>query len=148
MLSVLSPNGSRSLRKPAGGFYTAQEAFSCLTQGWYTQRRRAAIAVNAANPLRIVSAKKSKKNPSRPSVGDGVIRIQREVKGRKGKTVTTLSGFDIDQHEIKKLAAQLKSRCGTGGSAKDGVIVIQGDHREIVLAELKKAGYQAKLAGG
>jgi translation initiation factor 1 len=83
-----------------------------------------------------------------PIASDGVIRIQREVKGRNGKTVTTLSGFSADQNEIKKLAAQLKSRCGTGGSVKDGVIVIQGDHRETLLAVLKKSGYQAKLAGG
>jgi translation initiation factor 1 len=79
---------------------------------------------------------------------DGIIRVQREVKGRKGKTVTTVSGFQITADELKNLAAQLKRRCGTGGSVKDGIIIIQGDHRDGLLSELKKQGYPAKLAGG
>ena len=79
---------------------------------------------------------------------DGVIRIRREVKGRGGKTVTVASGFRLDDDGLKKLAAELKRRCGTGGSAKDGEILIQGDHRETLLAELKKKGMVAKLAGG
>ena len=83
-----------------------------------------------------------------PLPADGVIRIRREVKGRGGKTVTVASGFRLDDDGLKKLAAELKRRCGTGGSAKDGEILIQGDHREIVLAELEKKGIAAKLAGG
>ncbi len=79
---------------------------------------------------------------------DGIIRVQREVKGRKGKTVTTVSGFQPDKDEIKKVAARLKRKCGTGGSVKDGTIIIQGDHRDALLAELKQQGYSAKLAGG
>jgi translation initiation factor 1 len=79
---------------------------------------------------------------------DGVIRIRREVKGRGGKTVTVASGFRLDDDGLKKLAAELKRRCGTGGSAKDGEILIQGDHRETVFAELEKKGIAAKLAGG
>jgi translation initiation factor 1 len=79
---------------------------------------------------------------------DGVIRIRREVKGRGGKTVTVASGFQLEENGLKQLAAELKRRCGTGGSVKDGEILIQGDHRETVLAELKKRGVAAKLAGG
>jgi translation initiation factor 1 len=79
---------------------------------------------------------------------DGIIRVQREVKGRKGKTVTTVSGFLLDDDELKLVAAQLKRKCGTGGSVKDGIIIIQGDHRDALLSELKKQGYTAKLAGG
>jgi translation initiation factor 1 len=79
---------------------------------------------------------------------DGIIRIQREVKGRKGKTVTTVSAFQLADDELKNLAAQLKRRCGTGGSVKDGVIIIQGDHRETLIAELKNRGFKAKTAGG
>jgi len=79
---------------------------------------------------------------------DGTIRIQREVKGRKGKTVTAVFGVPLENEELQKFAAMLKRRCGAGGSVMDGVIVIQGDHRQTLLDELKKHGYPAKLAGG
>ena len=79
---------------------------------------------------------------------DGIIRIQREVKGRKGKTVTVVSGFQINADELKNLATQLKRRCGTGGSVKDGVIIIQGDHRDTLIPELKNRGFKAKISGG
>jgi translation initiation factor 1 len=62
--------------------------------------------------------------------------------------VTVASGFRLDEDRLKQLSAQLKRRCGTGGSIKDGEILIQGDHRETVLAELKNKGFAAKLAGG
>ncbi len=80
--------------------------------------------------------------------GDGIVRIRREVKGRKGKGVTTVSGIARDAHGLKQLAAELKRKCGTGGSVKDGVIVIQGDHRATILLEMQKNGFTAKLAGG
>ena len=79
---------------------------------------------------------------------DGIIRIRREVKGRKGKTATLIYGFDADAAEIKKIATQLKRLCGTGGSVKNGEIMIQGDHRETIKSELTQQGYQVKLAGG
>ena len=79
---------------------------------------------------------------------DGLIWVQREVKGRKGKTVTTIFGFELDDDELKDLAAQLKRCCGTGGSVKNGVIIIQGDHRDALIAELKNRGFKAKIAGG
>jgi translation initiation factor 1 len=92
---------------------------------------------------------RKKKSRSQTNIkSDGIIRIQREVKGRKGKTVTSVSGFQLDDDELKLLAAQLKRKCGTGGSVKDGIILIQGDHRDALLSELKKQGYTAKLAGG
>jgi translation initiation factor 1 len=92
---------------------------------------------------------KMKKSRTQPNIKiDGIIRVQREVKGRKGKTVTTVSGFQINADELKNLATQLKRRCGTGGSVKDGIIIIQGDHRETLIAELKARGYKAKIAGG
>jgi translation initiation factor 1 len=92
---------------------------------------------------------KKKKSRSQTDIKyDGIIRIQREVKGRKGKTVTTVSGFQINADELKSLATQLKRRCGTGGSVKDGVIIFQGDHRDTLVTELKKKGFNAKIAGG
>ncbi|UCH19967.1 MAG: translation initiation factor Sui1 [Deltaproteobacteria bacterium] len=79
---------------------------------------------------------------------DGIIRIRREVKGRKGKTVTVIFGFQPDQTDLKALAKQLKQQCGTGGSVKDNMIIIQGDHRGTLLKLLKEQGYKVKLAGG
>jgi translation initiation factor 1 len=80
--------------------------------------------------------------------GDGIVRIRRETKGRKGKGVTTLSGFSMSESELKVLAKQLKQKCSTGGTVKDGMIEIQGDHREILKVELEKRGLITKLAGG
>ena len=92
---------------------------------------------------------KKKKSRSQTNIKiDGIIRIQREVKGRKGKTVTIISDFQLTDDELKNLATQLKRRCGTGGSVKDGVIIIQGDHRDTMVTELEKRGFKAKIAGG
>ena len=79
---------------------------------------------------------------------DGVVRISRQTKGRKGKGVCLITGLPLGIEALEKLAKQLKQRCGTGGTVKDGVIEIQGDHRDTLLLELKKLGYQVKLAGG
>ena len=79
---------------------------------------------------------------------DGIIRIQRESKGRKGKTVTTIVGFDLDDGDLKILAKSLKQHCGTGGSTKGGIIIIQGDHRDNIKKFLEGQGYSVKLAGG
>ncbi|UYG04146.1 translation initiation factor Sui1 [Halomonas sp. LR3S48] len=79
---------------------------------------------------------------------DGVVRIRRETSGRKGKGVTTITGLPLPGSELKALAKTLKKRCGTGGSTNDGVIEIQGDHRELLKAELERLGYTVKLAGG
>jgi translation initiation factor 1 len=85
---------------------------------------------------------------SRAFSGDGTVRIRRETKGRKGKGVTTVSGIELPEAELKALAKQLKQKCSTGGTVKSGVIEIQGDHRDLLKAELKKRGHQVKLAGG
>ncbi|MFZ3202780.1 MAG: translation initiation factor Sui1 [Pseudomonas sp.] len=80
--------------------------------------------------------------------GDGIARVRRETKGRGGKTVTTVSGVPLAEEPLKDLASALKKRCGCGGSLKDGVIEIQGDHVELLLAELLKRGFKAKKSGG
>jgi translation initiation factor 1 len=87
------------------------------------------------------------KSPAGPPA-DGIARVQRECKGRGGKTVTTISGLSLPEPALQDLATTLKRRCGTGGSVKDGVIVIQGDHGDVLIAELAKAGFTAKRAGG
>lgn len=79
---------------------------------------------------------------------DGIVRIRREVAGRKGKGVTTVSGVPLAEAALKQLLKQLKQACGTGGSLKAGVIEIQGDHRDKIKALLEKQGYSVKLAGG
>jgi translation initiation factor 1 len=80
--------------------------------------------------------------------GDGVVRVRREVAGRRGRTVTTISGVPLDGDGLRDLAAELKRRCGSGGSVKDGTIEIQGDHRDVVVAALRERGFEVKLAGG
>ena len=80
--------------------------------------------------------------------GDDIVRVRREKQGRGGKTVTAISGVALRDDGLEKLAAELKRLCGTGGTAKDGTIVIQGDHRERVVAALEARGYSVKLAGG
>ena len=87
------------------------------------------------------------KNPRAPR-GDGIVRVRREVKGRRGKAVTTIAGVPLPSDELRLLAGELKRRCGTGGSAKDGIIEIQGDHRETLLEELRARGYTVVAAGG
>lgn len=92
------------------------------------------------------AAKADKQPAGQPD--DGMIRIQREVKGRRGKTVTSVFGVPLENEGLQKFAKTLKQRCGAGGAVEDGVIVIQGDHRQTLLDEIKKHGYKAKLAGG
>lgn len=79
---------------------------------------------------------------------DGIIRVSRETKGRKGSGVTIVSGVPLDAASIKKLAKQLKQKCGTGGTVKSGIIEIQGDQRDKVVEELSRLGYQVKRSGG
>ena len=62
--------------------------------------------------------------------------------------MNTVSGFQINADELKNLVTQIKRRCGTGGSVKDGLLIIQGDHRDTLLSELKNRGFKAKIAGG
>ena len=78
----------------------------------------------------------------------GRVKVRREVAGRRGKAVTTISNLPLDQAGLRALAGRLKKRCGVGGSAKDGVIELQGDHRDVVVETLRGEGYDVLLAGG
>lgn len=84
--------------------------------------------------------------PAPPS--DGIVRVSRETKGRGGKAVTVVRGLALDAASLDKLAKQLKAACGSGGTAKDGVVEVQGDHCDKVITLLKAQGHTVKRAGG
>jgi translation initiation factor 1 len=108
------------------------------------------LCPECARPVADCRCKRSK--PAQPSSvlpkGDGVVRVGRETKGRKGKGVTVISGVPLAGDALDELATRLKKRCGSGGTVHDGVIEIQGDHRDALLAELGKLGYTVKRSGG
>lgn len=87
-------------------------------------------------------------NKARLAATDGIVRVSHETKGRKGKGVTVVKGVALDAAGLTALGKQLKTACGSGGTVKDGVIEIQGDHRELVIAALTKQGHTVKRAGG
>ena len=76
------------------------------------------------------------------------MRVGRETKGRAGKGVTIVTGLPLPIAEIELLAGKLKKRCGSGGTVRGGNIEIQGEHRDVVVAELVKMGWPAKKSGG
>lgn len=80
--------------------------------------------------------------------GDGIVRVSRETKGRKGKGVTLITGVPLHPEGLRNLAKELKQSCGSGGTVKEGVIEIQGDHRDSLVEALSKKGYVVKRAGG
>jgi translation initiation factor 1 len=80
--------------------------------------------------------------------GDGIVRVSRETKGRKGKGVTLITGIPLDEKELKAYAKLLKAKCGTGGTVKEGVVEIQGDQRDILVPLLERKGWTVKKAGG
>ena len=79
---------------------------------------------------------------------DGVVRVSRETKGRKGKGVTLVTGVPLTPTDLKALAKQLKQRCGTGGAVKNGTIEIQGDQRDVLVEALSARGLTVKQSGG
>jgi translation initiation factor 1 len=85
---------------------------------------------------------------SAPPAGDGIVRVRRETKGRKGAGVTVITGLPLDAAQLKELAGYLKKKCGSGGTVKEGVIEIQGDHRDLLVTELQRRNWTVKRAGG
>jgi translation initiation factor 1 len=80
--------------------------------------------------------------------GDGIVRVGRETKGRAGKGVTIVTGVPLGGDDLARLAGELKKRCGSGGTIKEGTIEIQGDHRDLLVAELERRGWKVKRSGG
>jgi len=102
------------------------------------------LCPNCRRPVRECVCPKGAPGAAKPAG----VRVGREVKGRAGKGVTTVTGLPLGPADIDTLATRLKKRCGSGGTVRDGVIEIQGDHRDIIVAELLKAGFAAKKSGG
>ncbi|MDD3813758.1 MAG: translation initiation factor Sui1 [Desulfocapsaceae bacterium] len=88
-----------------------------------------------------------RKNSTVP-FSDGLVRISMETKGRRGKGVTLVTGLALDPEELRSIARDLKKKCGCGGAIKDGVLEIQGDHRDLLMAEFSAQGYKVKRVGG
>jgi translation initiation factor 1 len=80
--------------------------------------------------------------------GDGVVRVSRETKGRGGKCVTLVRGLALDAAALVVLGKQLRAACGSGGTVKDGVVEVQGDHCDLIMEALRKQGHQPKRVGG
>ena len=117
---------------------------SCLVYSTDSGR----VCPDCGKPVKKCSCKRKKAKSQSNIQSDEIIRIRREKKGRKGKTVTSISGFQEGTDDLKQVAKNLKSKCGTGGSIKDGIIIIQGDYRQTIQSELQKQGFKIKLAGG
>ena len=104
------------------------------------------------NSRLVYSTQTGRSDEPKPAVarpkGDGGVRIQRQTSGRKGKGVCLITGIDLNDDELTKLAAELKKKCGCGGALKDGVIEIQGDKRGLLKTLLEAKGMKVKLAGG
>jgi translation initiation factor 1 len=92
--------------------------------------------------------KQKKQKKAATPKNDGIVRVGRETKGRKGAGVTVIIGIPSHPEGLKQIAKALKQKCGTGGTVKNGVIEIQGDHRDLLVEELSARGYTVKRAGG
>lgn len=86
--------------------------------------------------------------PKASPAGDGIVRVGRETAGRAGKGVTVVRGLALDPDALDALARRLKAHCGSGGTARDGVVEIQGEHRDKVMAFLQQQGWKARRSGG
>ena len=121
--------------KARGGLVYSTESRNCPKCGWPAAR------CACARPAEPPSAS--------GAVGRGNnVRVSRETKGRSGKGVTLITGLPLASDELANLASELKRRCGSGGTVKDGAIEIQGDHRDALIEELIRRGFRAKRSGG
>ncbi|MGN7611425.1 translation initiation factor Sui1 [Magnetococcales bacterium HHB-1] len=102
------------------------------------------ICPKCGQPTKRCACRKTQTKPA----NDGIVRVSRETKGRKGKGVTLIKGLALDDTALKKMGKTLKRMCGSGGTVKNGVIEIQGDHIDRVMTWLKKQGLTVKRAGG
>jgi translation initiation factor 1 len=104
------------------------------------------VCAGCRRPVAQCACKDTRGRALRP--GSGVVRVARATQGRGGKVVSVITGLPLDPPALAALAAELKKRCGAGGTLRDGVIEIQGEHRDTLVAELVKRGFAARRAGG
>jgi translation initiation factor 1 len=102
------------------------------------------LCPNCRRPVRECVCPKGVPGAAKPAA----VRVGREIKGRAGKGVTTVTGLPMSLSDIEALTTRLKKRCGSGGTVRDGIVEIQGDHRDVIVAELIKLGWPAKKSGG
>lgn len=104
------------------------------------------ICPGCRRPAAQCACKDARGRATRPNAGP--VRVARATQGRGGKVVTVVTGLPLDETQLAALTAELKKRCGAGGTLRAGVIEIQGEHRDTLVAELGKRGYAAQRAGG
>ena len=107
------------------------------------------LCPGCSKPVARCQCKKCQCKKGQPApAGDGIVRLQRQVKGRNGKPVTLITGLTLEGPELKKLAKELKNRCGVGGSIEGHNILIQGDKRDVIRELLESRGHSVKISGG
>jgi translation initiation factor 1 len=106
------------------------------------------ICPNCRKPVSACDCRRKKPAAKEATPKDGIVRVSRETKGRKGKGVTLITGVPLPADELKAFCKLLKKKCGTGGTVKNGVIEIQGDHRDILMILLQERGWVVKRSGG
>lgn len=104
------------------------------------------ICAGCRRPISQCACKDKRGRPTRPS--SGAVRVSRVTQGRAGKAVSVITGLPLDEGALAALARELKQRCGSGGTVRQGAIEIQGEHRDTLVAELLRRGYAARRAGG
>jgi translation initiation factor 1 len=104
------------------------------------------ICTGCRRPIAQCACKSAKGQALRADAG--AVRVSRQTQSRAGKAVTVITGLPLAAEELALLASELKRRCGSGGTVKDGAIEIQGEHRDTLVAELVRRGFAAKRSGG
>jgi translation initiation factor 1 len=127
----MKPPSSRNLKTGDGGIVYSTD-----------------IGRRCPNCQRAIAECVCKKGTPGKTSADGIVRVSRETQGRKGKGVTVVNGLGLPPETLATLAADLKKRCGSGGTVTDGRIEIQGDHRDRLVEELTQRGWKVKRAGG
>jgi translation initiation factor 1 len=100
------------------------------------------------HPPRSAAGRSGLNPPARPGGDTPRVRVERQIAGRGGKAVSVITGLPLAENALAELATRLKKLCGAGGAVKDGNIEIQGEHRDRLVAELVRLGYEARRSGG
>jgi translation initiation factor 1 len=141
-LGIVMLLGSSALHQPV--IIPVQRYYRGMTARIVYSTGVGSLCPNCRRPVRECVCPKGAPGAAKPAA----VRVGREIKGRAGKGVTTVTGLPMSLSDIESLATKLKKRCGSGGTVREGVIEIQGDHRDVIVAELIRLGWPAKKSGG